>query len=335
MTAVLQTSQSRSTEVQARDRGPDAAVPAPNAAALAALDREIDALDQVMRSYGAVPEYRRMHATFAAMERICVLLDECGLDRTAALEPLLHRLKQLAARSPFAWRVQVWPRGYAGDFETIELISDGRLLCGPENPAYWIEWWALRGAIGEQHRNRLRFQRRQTFSGLHDGASILSVACGGARDWRDPCGTQRGLRATLIDIDPAALKLAAERCVWISRVDCVNKNALAGLRAVRKQKFDRIQFGGLFDYLDDRAVVLCLRMALNMLREDGRIIFTNLAREAHPELLLGSFADWPVRSRSADDVAQLVVAATSCLGTLSIMRDRTDLAHLCRVVRTT
>ena len=47
--------------------------------------------------------------------------EDCGIPR----EPILENLKsirQICSRSSFLNRLQTWPRGYQGDFETVEYF---------------------------------------------------------------------------------------------------------------------------------------------------------------------------------------------------------------------
>ena len=50
------------------------------------------------------------------------ILIASGPGLRATLMPHLEQIRALHARSPFVARLQAWPRGYAGDFETVEYI---------------------------------------------------------------------------------------------------------------------------------------------------------------------------------------------------------------------
>ena len=104
-----------------------------------------------------VPELERSHAAIARLREVCRTFNElgsgeprpsaellhdvgAGLHRFSAsvlaceragversqLRPYVASLRALHAHSPFVQRLQEWPRGYCGDFETIEwLCADG------------------------------------------------------------------------------------------------------------------------------------------------------------------------------------------------------------------
>jgi hypothetical protein len=44
---------------------------------------------------------------------------------------VLDGVRALHARPPFVHRLQTWPRGYAGDFETVEWLCDARNRADP------------------------------------------------------------------------------------------------------------------------------------------------------------------------------------------------------------
>ena len=60
-----------------------------------------------------------LHDLFAAIEHA---------EAQLAPEDILKRLqlvRRAIANSPLSWRLQNWPRGYQGDFETIEMMCRG------------------------------------------------------------------------------------------------------------------------------------------------------------------------------------------------------------------
>jgi SAM-dependent methyltransferase len=163
------------------------------------------------------------------------------------------------AHAPFIWRIQNWPRGHPGDFETIELICEGSPKLAASDPFFWIEWYSLNSAIVQQHRNKIEYQQAQLRTVSASGR-ILSVGCGGARDMLALDG-RTGRHVTLVDIDPDALDLARARASkWAESVEVIEGNALKVLRSLRGP-YDMVLFGGLFDYLDDRTIVPLLRLA--------------------------------------------------------------------------
>src|SRR5687767_10914537 len=69
-----------------------------------------------------------LHETAMALHAFAtavVACEQAGLTR-AQLEPELQDVRELHGQSPLVHRLQAWPRGYAGDFETVEWLCDAR-----------------------------------------------------------------------------------------------------------------------------------------------------------------------------------------------------------------
>jgi extracellular factor (EF) 3-hydroxypalmitic acid methyl ester biosynthesis protein len=133
-----------------------------------------------------------------------------------------------------------------------------------------------------------------------------------------------------VDIDKDALKLAQERCKWAASIEIYCGDAIRALRAL-KFGFDRIVFGGIFDYLDDRSIVICLRLAVKLSRAGGLIAFTNVTDFASFNVWGAHLARWKLIMRSKEDVLRLVVAAGIDSSQLTVQRDQTGISMLCSV----
>ena len=103
------------------------------------------------------------------------------------------------------------------------------------------------------------------------------------------------------------------------------------LRLLRRthDSYDRIIFGGLFDYLDDRAIGLLLRLARARLKPGGRIIFTNIAQHNPFAPWLETMANWKLIERDRRQLENLVDSAGFQPGTAKITTDQTHLTYLC------
>jgi hypothetical protein len=124
---------------------------------------------RLREAVGIVPRRReqKMHANVCAVHELCgaIQIAEQALD-DEELAILLKPSYDLHAKSPFVRRLQIWPRGYPGDFETIEALLDGRPSIQEDDDAYWIDWYALNCAIACQHRNKVRYQAERVLEGL-------------------------------------------------------------------------------------------------------------------------------------------------------------------------
>jgi hypothetical protein len=82
--------------------------------------------------------------------------EEAGIDRREILARL-GTARTIHARSPFIARAQDWPRGYPGDYETIEYLCDAANRAAP-GLGHALEALAFRSPITCQHRNKVAFQ---------------------------------------------------------------------------------------------------------------------------------------------------------------------------------
>lgn len=245
------------------------------------------------------------------------------------------------AASPFVRRLQAWPRGYAGDFETVEYILDRRNLAPPESFAYWIEQHALDSPIAQQHRNKVRLQAREMVKvarARHDAggtARLLVIASGGGADVglvQDEL-SRLGASVVLVDQDADALSFARHRLPALgTRLSTVCRNVVRGLAAVRPGgPFDLVLAGGLFDYLPDPLAINVLRYARErLLAPGGRVFFTNIGNDNPFRRWIETMGSWHLIHRSTCDLARLCLEAGYRDGAAGVTCDATGLALVVR-----
>ena len=302
---------------------------------LQAFVRDLVALDRP--DDGCVPaDPVYFHRLVQAGTALCGALFEAeraGCSR-ATLRDLLEPVRRMHARAPFISRLQIWPRGYQGDFETIECIWQSR-AAGADATSWCLERLALTSPIAQQHRNKVFEQARQIRAAVRrKPARILVLACGGCPDVREASLMPADLadvELVLTDADADALTFAravlgpvADRCRF-ERGDVI--------RALRRATgtFDLILAGGLFDYLTDRISRRVIDLATSRLAADGVFFFTNIAAGNPYRTWIEYFGDWQLLERSEADIHELVANVPGC--DASIARDATGLALLVSVRR--
>ena len=273
----------------------------------------------------------------AAAVRVCEAVGIEPREIRGHLTParLLHR------RSSFVARAQDWPRGYPGDFETIEYLCDGRVRVTDEDAVgYCIENYTFNTGIVRQHYNKIRLQAGVMLACClsQRAARVLSIGCGGARDLRMIADRLRESDAefVLCDADAGALELARaelgplrERCTFVH-----GKVPRVVTRLKALGRFDLVVAGGLFDYLPERWVELMVgEVWRHLLNPGGMLFFTNIAAHNPYRFWMEYLADWSLIERTEGDIIRLCRNAGVAGGAVSVTREGTNLTLIARVVR--
>jgi len=288
-----------------------------------------------------------VHRASVLCRRLMLALEQCAQAGWSQddMRTAVAAARDVYASAPFARRLQMWPRGYAGDFETVEYILDHRNRAQPGTFAFGIEQVALDSAIAEQHRQKVRIQSQAILGaaiahrGRPGGARVLVLASGGAADVRmiQDALVRLGTRVVLVDQDADALAFALERLPRLApRVTNVCRNVIRGLVSVRAHgPFDLVVAGGLFDYLPgDLASRLLEQVRERLLTPSGQLLFTNIATGNPFRHWIECLADWRLIHRSADDVVRLCVDAGFEAEDVRVSSDPTRLALIVRCAET-
>jgi SAM-dependent methyltransferase len=282
------------------------------AAALARLNAACLRLETLARAEASARS-APFHRVVSLVHEICDALDgaeDAGVGRDA-LRAAVARAREIHASSEFIKRLQDWPRGYPGDFETIEWLWRGENRAPAGTLAHAFESYALTAPIAQQHRNKVALQSvclRQAMQ-ASEPCRVLSIGCGSNPDLRS-IADQTASTATFVlcDADRNALDLSrrelfslGERCKYIRGM------VPRVLRQVRAHgPFNVILAGGLFDYLSDRFIVRTLHESWrHLLAPRGRILFTNIGRGNPFRVWLEYLASWRLIERSEEDLIRL------------------------------
>ncbi|HKR66213.1 MAG TPA: class I SAM-dependent methyltransferase [Thermoanaerobaculia bacterium] len=281
------------------------------------------------------------HAALAQLHDICASVLQCeaaGMDR-ASIVQLLEPARAIHARAPFVRRLQDWPRGYTGDFETVDYICRGRNDAPSGTLEYVCQAYSLNFPIAQQHRNKVQHQAARILKTMMERpreSRILALACGGAPDFALIAPMLENLAGEiwLNDADEEAL-VEASRVVEHIRARCrfIHENAMKIVGRV-PGGFDLVLAGGLFDYLPDRAAIFLLRTVYRrLLRDGGTFFFTNIARDNPFRCLIEYIGDWFLIERSEDDVIALCREARIPGNAIALRREETGLAVLVEITK--
>lgn len=306
--------------------------------AAAELQRQVHAF--MALEHGQRNEPELYHHVLAVIYRICATIAECeAADLTREeIVRILEPVRGVHARSPFVARLQQWPRGYAGDFETVEYLLAGTNHA--EDPmARACEAYALTRSIAQQHRNKVHHQAARllrTMQAAPGRSRIASIACGSCPDLRSllPLLPAMAGEVWLNDLDPDALRFSQSELRTIeSHCQYRQADALTFARRLPRASFDLVLAGGLYDYLDDRVASLLIQMADRALAPGGTFFFTNIATGNPYRTMIEYLGDWTLIERSEEDVYRLCAAAGIGRGNVSIRRDESGLALLVEVTK--
>jgi extracellular factor (EF) 3-hydroxypalmitic acid methyl ester biosynthesis protein len=283
------------------------------------------------------------HKAVSLFHDLCLsirLAEEAGHSRSD-IEVVIEPVWSLHSQSPLVRRTQTWPRGYPGDFETIEYLCEGANSARPGTVGYFIEQAALTCGLTQQHRNKVAWQAfkvLETCLGSREERRVLSIACGGSRDIRS---IQTLLRATpvqllLNDMDEDALSHSVINLPHLAgKLQPVHGNVFSAVRRFRARgPFDLIVAGGLFDYLGDGQITWLLDGLAGCLKVGGRLCFTNIALRNPYREWMDYFTHWKLIERSEADLLNLIAEPSLDYSLeMSISREQTGLTHLVEVTR--
>jgi hypothetical protein len=290
-----------------------------------------------LADFDAGDEQAAFHRCAAAVHQLYGAIREAELAglSTEAIRDIIHPLRRIYAAAPLFRRMQTWPRGYPGDFETIEYVCDGTPSAAPGTLAYFLEYHTLQTVGAQQHRNKIEWQARQILATAwsRDDARILILGCGGSRDLRhcEDLLADRDVRICLNDCEVDALRHSLAHLPRLARrITAVPGDVFSALPVLRRfAPFDLILAGGLFDYLSDRKLMRLLPRLFGLLSDTGRLCFTNIVSGNPIRVVMEYLADWPLIERGEDDIARIVDAGGLPATTdVAAIRDLTGLTHL-------
>jgi extracellular factor (EF) 3-hydroxypalmitic acid methyl ester biosynthesis protein len=314
------------------------------AEAPSARDLLLAAVEEFSELAGAdLSTSERLHDVAMAVHgicRACAAAEHEQLPRETIMA-LGQGARAIHRRSLFIERLQTWPRGYQGDFETVDYLMQQQVRAPEGTIEYWLEYLALSSPIAQQHRNKMLVQGREIMTALSSCAAdarILVLAPGscpdlvGIEDWL----VERRVQVVLCDGDAEALACARDRLSRLGdRLTCVHGSVLAShAKLAPFGPFDVIAAGGLFDYLPERQATFLLRVIWErLLAPGGRLFFTNIARGNPFRLWIEYMADWRLIERSEDEMLALLAAGCGENTAPSLRRDGSGLAWLLSVTR--
>jgi hypothetical protein len=210
------------------------------------------------------------------------------------------------------------PRGYAGDFETIEMIYRAEPR-GAGPVGRMIDAWNLATDTSNAVRSRRARIVSEVTAVLADRAvseplRMTSMAVGSGREIFDLFDAlpEAPLQATGIDLDAGAIAF----CAAEARARCLNNQTIR----LHQENLIRLAFGrsripiagqdfvysmGLIDYLADELVVRLMNWAHDQLAPGGTLALGNFALGNPERPYMDHVLDWLLIHRSPDQLRDL------------------------------
>ncbi|MCI0487032.1 MAG: class I SAM-dependent methyltransferase [Blastocatellia bacterium] len=307
--------------------------------ALAELRRVVDEALAIDRSCNQWPDmYHNVVKSLYDLFNRVFACERAGFLRQEILEHL-NPVRESCGRSEIFSRLQNWPRGYPGDFETIEYMCEARNQAEKETLAYCYEEFALRCPPSQQHRNRVQYQSELILDTLLNSsrpASVLSIACGSGRDLRAVQNALKGTRGriALNDADPEAIAFLRSKLESSGEICEFHEGNILHLIGEMEQKgpFNLVLAGSLLDYLSDRqAIYLIANVTRRLLKPGGKFYFSNIAGENPYRAFMEYLTSWILRERSEERVLSLCAQAGVERNSVEIRREETGLALMVEV----
>ena len=259
-----------------------------------------------------------------------------------SIDFLRQKLNHIIYQSPFADRVFNKPRGYAGDYEMMNLIYKQENL-GKSLFAQCLHRYYINEPAAQAVRNRSEYLVNVITKSLKSAPKdrayrILSVACGPAMEWQKliPELTQIGqeIVVDLLDQDKQALLSTQNQLRKLCRkysltfpfqfINKAIKNII--VNGTEYKNYDLIYSAGLFDYLTDPVAVMTAKKMFESLRPGGKMIIGNFNVDNPNQVGMDYALDWKLIYRSEKDLLKLF----SDIGSkLDVEKERLDINLFC------
>ncbi len=231
------------------------------------------------------------------------------------------------------------PRGYPGDYKTIDIFYDNKPLS--EGLGLYFDTHILTRHYAVAVRNRLR--KMVAVLGDFIGKSgletinILNLACGPCREMRRffslPQNIEKNLCFTCLDQDEEALEYSKDKLQ--NHPQCVELRFVAEdvANMVKKPEQSSQLLGtqhliysiGLADYLPDRVLRKLVHFCFDLLEPNGQLVITHKDRSKHKPITPDWLCDWTFISRDEEQFLNVLQLPSLSNASCRVERDDSQL----------
>ena len=212
------------------------------------------------------------------------------------------------------------PRGYAGDFLTIDNVYNLRVSGSGRVGQILDACVVVHEPASKAVRNRRQLIADEIVRAVEAldedrPLRVTTLAAGPASEIFDAfnrIGAPERLEVTLIDIDAQAIDLVRQRIAATESVqghiDTVHGNLVylaTGRQRLDLGPQDFVYSMGLIDYFKDRFVIALLDYVYSLLRPGGRVMLGNFHPNTGTRALMDYVFDWKLIFRTEDDLQRL------------------------------
>ena len=258
-------------------------------------------------------DVQRVREAFDAIELAIGPSTESSAGMADALQAELLPFIQLSQLGNRYWAK---PRGYAGDYQTIEMIYRNA-PSGEGRVGRLIDSCMLNLAAAKAIRNRRHLLAGEVLAAFGAAAKefhVTSLGCGPAREVLDVFerADDRGrLHVSCVDFDKEALAYVDQRCRDQGLGDRVTtRHANLIYLATGRQELDfgpqdLIYSAGFLDGLSDEAALTLVDWIYDKLRPGGRVLLGNLHPRNPSRGLMDHVLDWRLAHRDEGQMSAL------------------------------
>jgi len=281
---------------------------------------ELKALVGAAERKGAIAEddARKIGEMFDAVHRS---MPPQGDKNAAGIsEALQGELLPLVKLTATGSRLYAKPRGYAGDYQAIDMIYDN-VPAGAGSVGVLLDGCVLNLPAAKAVRNRRRLLAAEILSSYRTAAKefhVASLACGPAReifDVLEKVDDKQRLIVSCIDVDREALTYIGARSqkqALGEQVRTLQANLIqlaTGRQELELAPQDLIYSVNFIDYLSDEMAIALINWTHDKLRPGGRVILGNFHPRNPTRGFMDHVLDWHLTHRDEAAMNQLFAAS--------------------------
>lgn len=279
----------------------------------------------------------RLHRLAARIHTISALIHDAkiGAIPKPQIDLALSTARDVLSLSPILKRLQTWPRGYKGDFETIETLMTNDGTYSLDDIGGCATAFVHRSPLAQSFKNRSAFLVNCILEYSSQSGDILSISSGAAIEFVEAAKLRKiQTRVALSESDDDALHLAVSRLqkLGVSH-DILPKMPWFGGTLKSQRKYSLIILGFALDYLNTRLARAFLTEIWAAVAPGGTLAFACTSKLNPYSSMNSLLANWPVLEHRTIEIASLLDEVCTPNEVAIVGRDGTGIFHLVKLRR--